>query len=300
MAGTADVQNGHTVTQATASQLATSFGYNTALALTQSVMPNSATTSQNFSSSTGLLTSSVSVHGATTNYTYAFSPTVVTAATNGHWAKSYKDGFGRDLAVETGYGTTIVSHTATVYGPCACSPLGKATQISLPYAIGGGGQVTASDGSSNIGWNTYAYDGLGRTVTQTAADGSATQYVYVGNTTKATDPAGNWKRYTKDALGNLVKVEEPNPAYGQADSAGTNFVTTCCVRPGGASDGSGDAEAERRRELYADADVRLRSAERAAGERDESGERDGELCVLCERAAAVEDGCEGAEGGVFV
>jgi YD repeat-containing protein len=66
---------------------------------------------------------------------------------------------------------------------------------------------------------------LGRTLTQTAADASPTSYVYLGNTVKVTDPAGNWKRYTSDTLGNLVKVEEPNPAYGQADNTGTNFVT---------------------------------------------------------------------------
>ena len=137
----------------------------------------------------------------------------------------YKDGFGRDIAVESGYGTTIVSHVDSVYGPCACSPLGKVVKTSLPYAIGAGGQITASDGTSNIAWVNYVYDGLGRTVTQTAADGSPTGYFYLGNTTKVTDPAGNWKRYTNDALGNLVEVEEPNPQYGQTDNTSTNFVT---------------------------------------------------------------------------
>jgi YD repeat-containing protein len=85
--------------------------------------------------------------------------------------------------------------------------------------------VTASDGTSNIGWNAYVYDGLGRTLTATAPDTSVTHYVYLGNTVKVTDPAGNWKRYTNNALGSLVKVEEPNPANGQADNTGTNFVT---------------------------------------------------------------------------
>jgi RHS repeat-associated protein len=231
MAGSGtDVANGHTVTQASGSALAGSFGYNGALALVSSLMPNSATSSQMISTSTGLLTSSTSVHGATTNYTYAFSPTVITAMTNGHWSKSYKDGFGRDRAVEAGFGSTIVSVTETRYGPCACSPLGKAAYISLPYASTvefglTGGVVTASDGTSNIGWNSYQYDGMGRTLTQTVADTSATHYVYLGNTVKVTDPAGNWKRYTNDVMGNLVKVEEPNPAYGQADNVATNFVT---------------------------------------------------------------------------
>ena len=42
------------------------------------------------------------------------------------------------------------------------------------------------------------------------------------------------------------------------------------------------------------------TADGAVDECDESGERDGELCVLCEWAAAVEDGCEGSEGDVFL
>jgi hypothetical protein len=190
-AGNPDVQNGHSVSQASGSQLQSGYTYNNALALVQSAMPNSATASQNFNSSTGLLTSSVSVHGATTNYTYTFTPNIVTASTNSHWMKAYKDGFGRDAAGEAGYGTTIVSHSDTVYAPCACSPLGKVSKTSLPYAIGAGGQITASDGTGNIGWTTYAYDGVGRTLTTTAPDGSATHYVYLGNTTKVTDPAGN-------------------------------------------------------------------------------------------------------------
>ena len=41
---------------------------------------------------------------------------------------------------------------------------------------------------------------------------STTTYSYSGNQTTVTDPAGNWKQFTKDALGNLVTVIEPDPA----------------------------------------------------------------------------------------
>ena len=34
---------------------------------------------------------------------------------------------------------------------------------------------------------------------------------YQGNTVKVTDPAGNWKIFTMNALGNLVQVTDPNP-----------------------------------------------------------------------------------------
>ena len=298
IAGMGDVQNSHTVTQASSGALQGSYSYTNALALASSVMPNAATTSQTMSPSTGLLTSSVSVYGATTSYVYGFSPTIITATTNSHWAKDYKDGFGRDLAVEAGYGTTIVSHTATQYGPCACSPLGKATYVSLPYAIASG-VVTASDGTSNIGWNAYVYDGVGRTLKQTAPDTSATNYLYIGNTVKVTDAAGNWKRYTSDALGNLIKVEEPNPAFMQSDNTATNFVTTYTYdleghltqvqmpRPYG-----GGSYTQTRTFNY-----NLATGKLTYGE---SGERDDCIWVLRQRAAEIEDGCQGAEGVVFV
>ena len=57
MAGSADVQNSHSVTQAAGSVLSSSYGYNSALSLVSSTMPNGAAASQVFSPSTGLLTS---------------------------------------------------------------------------------------------------------------------------------------------------------------------------------------------------------------------------------------------------
>jgi len=51
-------------------------------------------------------------------------------------------------------------------------------------------------------------------VTVTKTDGSATNYVYQGNTTTITDAAGKWKTYTSDAMGNLIQVTEPAPGSG--------------------------------------------------------------------------------------
>ena len=54
-----------------------------------------------------------------------------------------------------------------------------------------------------------------------AADGaSTTSYLYQGNTTKVTSPAGKWKIHEVDVVGNLTKVTEPDPA------GGANFLTT--------------------------------------------------------------------------
>jgi len=48
-----------------------------------------------------------------------------------------------------------------------------------------------------------------------------TTYVYEGDTVTVTNPAGKWKKYTTDALGNLVQVTEPDPALGNVQ---TNYT----------------------------------------------------------------------------
>ena len=45
----------------------------------------------------------------------------------------------------------------------------------------------------------------------TQPDGaSTTTYVYSGNQTTVTDPAGKWKTFTTDVQGNLTTVTEPD------------------------------------------------------------------------------------------
>ncbi len=146
-------------------------------------------------------------NGAQTNYSYSYTSGAwaVTATTNNaggssHYTTTTSDGFGRTTRVQSGYGTTAVSTVDTVYAPCACSPLGKMSQQSEPYA--GGTEV----------YTTYSYDALGRPVKILLADGASyTSYIYQGNFTAVVDPANNWKLYAKDALGNLVTVLEPDP-----------------------------------------------------------------------------------------
>jgi RHS repeat-associated protein len=69
-------------------------------------------------------------------------------------------------------------------------------------------------------WTQLAYDALDRPTVTTAPDNSTTQYAYNGNQTTITDETGNQRRYTHDGLGQLIKVEEPNP------SLATPVVTT--------------------------------------------------------------------------
>lgn len=144
---------------------------------------------------------STSSDGAVTNYTYSFNPATQTATIGTQWKKTIMDGFGRGTSVQTGHDSTTVSEVDTQYAACACSPLGKMSAVSLPYASGG-----------TPVWTTYTYDASGRTLTATKPDGaSRTTYTYSGNVTKVTDPAGKWKQNTTDAFGNLTTVTEPDP-----------------------------------------------------------------------------------------
>ena len=55
----------------------------------------------------------------------------------------------------------------------------------------------------------------------TAPDGSRTSYAYSSNTVTVTDPAGKWKLFTTDVMGNLVQVQESDPALG---TVSTNYT----------------------------------------------------------------------------
>ncbi len=177
------------VTPNSVSDLAESYTWTGFLGLATETGPNSATASVSYDAQ-GRPSSSISPHGATTTYEYqTAAPAWTKATTNGRWVKTTYDGLGRTVKTETGHGTTTVSIVETEYDSCACSPLGKVKRASLPYAPGG-----------TVYWTTYSYDCLGRTLSVTAPDASATSYVYEGNTVKVTDPRENgrstpWTRW---------------------------------------------------------------------------------------------------------
>jgi YD repeat-containing protein len=125
------------------------------------------------------------------------------------------DGLGRAIRVDRGDTTSMHSSSATVYAPCACSPLAKIQKTSQPYVYG----------SSPSAWTTYTYDGLGRPLTVQQPDGaSTTTYSYLGNLTTVTDPAGKWKQFTTDVSGNLVTVTEPDPANPPSGTVSTTYM----------------------------------------------------------------------------
>ena len=196
-------------TAITTGSFTTNLGFNSFLGLTNETGPNGDSLGIGYDAA-ARPASTTSPFGAYTIYTYndtATPPThvAITTATSGsHGTRTTLDGFGRTIKAETGpvvSGTfTPSSVVDTMYGSCGCSPLGKLMQTSMPYAPGGTPVYT-----------TYAYDGMGRTLTQTAPDGSVTHYAYAGNSVSVTDPAGKWKQYYMDSLGNVSMVVEPNP-----------------------------------------------------------------------------------------
>jgi len=204
-------------TAITTGSFTTNLGFSSFLGLTSETGPNGDSLGIGYDAA-ARPSSTSSPYGATTAYTYndtAPSPNHTTN-TNNHGTVTYYDGFGRTIAVQTGtwyQGTfTPVSEVDSIYGSCGCSPLGKLTQTSMPY-------VPKTSGTPPYGppqgftpvYTTYVYDGMGRTMTQTAPDGSVTTYTYAGNSVSVIDPAQKWKQYYMDSLGNVSLVVEPNP-----------------------------------------------------------------------------------------
>lgn len=132
----------------------------------------------------------------------------------------FVDGLGRgsrSLALESGL-TYVVSVTGY-------DNMGRASETSSPFrtTIPGTG-----DQSLSGHWTTPApayvtttlYDALGRVRTVTLPDLSTVQTDYVGVYTTVTDQAGNKRRQKTDALGHVVRVDEPD-AYGDLGSHGS-------------------------------------------------------------------------------
>jgi RHS repeat-associated protein len=222
-----------TLTPAGDSNMATSISYAGSFAVTSVSGPNSATSSTQYDAS-GWPTASTIVDGAVTTYCYTMpqgssctgqsasaNPTQIATLGN-RFKKTTLDGFGRVLRVETGHDGQTISQVDTQYAACACSPLGKLSRVSKPYAPNG----------TPI-WTTYSYDASGRTISVQEPDQSKTSYAYQGAQTTVMDAVGYPKGFTNDAFGNLALVSEPNPAGGsiltQYTYNGANQLLNVCM-----------------------------------------------------------------------
>jgi RHS repeat-associated protein len=115
------------------------------------------------------------------------------ATQNGPIAIVYFDTLDREIARYTqGFdGSTIV--VSKQY-----DSLGRLQQQSRPYF--------ASNGTPE--WTSYAYDVLGRVVTETYPDSNTTQHAYHGLVTTNTNALGQTRTVTKDSQGEVVSVAD--------------------------------------------------------------------------------------------
>ncbi len=203
--------------QITTNSLTSTMNWSSFLGLSSATGPNGDAGSITYDAN-GRPSAVTSPYGATTYYTYndnAAPPNKI-ALTDHHGTETNMDGFGRTINTITGYGTnnitisTVLSTVDTKYLPCGCSPLGKLSQQSQPYAPG------FSDA-----WTTYNYDASGRTTSVVLPDGSTTSYQYTGNWVSVVDPANKWKALSTDAFGNLITVQEADPVLGTVE---TNYT----------------------------------------------------------------------------
>ena len=184
-------------------QLTTSFSYNLYLGLvTKSTDPNNLVT--NYSYDFLRRPTQISqVGGQTVTYTYNDTTFVTTVTTTIDSSKSVKqvanvDGLGRVLVSTTQDGNSnVISNVSASY-----DLLGRAYKTSNPYT-----------GTASY-FTTTAFDVLGRPVSVTLPDNSATTYSYAVQsgavTATVTDPAGKKRKSQSDGAGRLVALTEPD------------------------------------------------------------------------------------------
>jgi hypothetical protein len=122
----------------TVGSLTTDLNWSTFLGLTQATGPNGDSASTNYDQY-GRPDGGVSPFGAQTQIVYSnppynstTPPTITTKITNSssgpRWTMKTLDGLGRTILTSTGDSTSTNSQAESVYGPCACSPMGKLMQ----------------------------------------------------------------------------------------------------------------------------------------------------------------------------
>lgn len=101
----------------------------------------------------------------------------------------------------------------TVYTDTTYDGFGRVWKQSNPYRGG-------TDPTSSPGTTIYAYDAIGRKISETYPDNSVLTTAYCGPSTLVTDPTGHWRRSRTDGLGFLMEVDEPNAVGATVASSG--------------------------------------------------------------------------------
>ena len=117
----------------------------------------------------------------------------------------YVDPLGRSSRTFASEGANSYIATDTIY-----DQLGRSWKVSNSY------RATTLDGVSDLShtsnWTITDYDPLFRVTSITGPDGATIQTSYQGIYTTMTDQAGKQRRQKTDALGRVVRVDEPNSA----------------------------------------------------------------------------------------
>lgn len=192
------------------STLTTSFSYNPDGTLLSTTDPAGLTTSYTYDASGRTASATTSPGGITVNTSYddaGMNPSTTKSSTvNSLVTTTTTDGLGRTISTQQLNGTSVLSTTAYIN-----DPLGRPIQSSNPFGP-----------ADTPVYTTLQYDALGRVVQTTppalSAASPQNSYLmsYSGGATTTTDPAGHQRIAYHDALGRLVRVDEPGLSNGQA------------------------------------------------------------------------------------
>jgi RHS repeat-associated protein len=204
----------------------------------------------------GRLTASTDANGKTTTYDYSdpFERLKLVSRPDGGTTSYYYDRYNNGGMVNDYVRTmTALDASNSVTSYQFYDGLGRPNRIFLyeggspalyltrdtqydamgrPYRVSNSYRSTGSDSAFNPTgkWTTTAYDSLGRPATVTTADGAVVTTSYSGNTVTVSEPhaagvVGRQRRSVTDALGRLVRVDEPD-ASGNLDSGGNPVQPT--------------------------------------------------------------------------
>lgn len=209
------------------------------------------TSSTTYDFSTGLVTSTTDANNQQTTISYVNSQSVAdlldrplkVSRPDGGWtAYEYGDTVG-NLYVKTtasldatntltnygffdGLGRSVRSFSQDsggwVVGDTQYDELGRVRRVSNPYRTT---SLTASVNPSDL-WTTSTYDSLGRVVEVKTPDNAVVTTAYSGSTVTVTDQAGRKRRSVTDALGRLIRVDEPKKDTGELDISGSPYQST--------------------------------------------------------------------------
>jgi RHS repeat-associated protein len=206
------------------------------------------TSSTTFDYTTGLALTILDANGQTTTFSYKNDQNVTDPSNrlrkvtrpDGGWTKyefnevvgdifSYTQTKQDDAHISKAYqyvdplgrvSRSFVSEDATNYiaSDTLYDNLGRVSKTSNPYRTTQRDGIAAESHTGN--WTTAHYDALSRGDSVTLPDGSIVQTSYEGIYTTVTDQAGKKRRQKADALGRVVRIDEPdaNGSLGAVDA----------------------------------------------------------------------------------